>query len=203
MSWDRKWVYMVTHFVRKDAVKPKRFSMYPKQRNKNGGTRTVDKAEDAIIASACSKIVFKKGRLTIPPEVMLQASGLLPKRPADLALLQTEIYPAPSKRNISQQIFDVPFRFFETFDLVWEAARNALTPNTDTERQQSRDGSPDETADEKQDQWTWDKVEEERLRGLEMASKLAGLEGLSGEFTAEAEALGKHSDLWWFLGLTY
>ncbi len=203
MSWDRKWVYMVTHFVRKDAVKPKRFSMYPRQKNKNAGTRSVDKAEDAIIASALSKLVFKKGRLTIPPEVMLQASGLLPPRPADLALLQTEIYAAPAKRNVSQQIFDVPFRFFEKFDLVWEAARNALIPEPEEQRDQSRDGSPDGTAAEKADQWTWDKVEEERLRGLEMANKLAGLEGLSREFTAEADALGKHSDLWWFLGLTY
>lgn len=203
MSWDRKWVYMVTHFVRKDVVKPRRFSMYPRQKNKNAGTRLVDKAEDAIIASALSKIVFKKGRLTIPPEVMLQASGLLPPRPTDLALLQTEIYPAPAKRAIAQQIFDVPFRFFETFDLVWEAARNALTHDPQEERLQSRDGSPDGTTAEKVSQWTWEKVEEERLRGLEMANKLAGLEGLAGEFTAEADALGKHSDLWWFLGLTY
>ena len=177
--------------------------MYPKQKNKDGGTRLVDKPEDAIIASALSKIVFKKGRLTIPPEVMLQASGLLPPRPAELALLQTEIYPAPAKRLIAQQIFDVPFRFFETFDLVWEAARNAVLPALESERQQSRDGSPDGTAVEKTSQWTWEKVEEERLRGLEMANKLAGLEGLVGEFTAEADALGKHSDLWWFLGLTY
>ena len=203
LSWDRKWIYMVTHFVRKDAVKPKRFSMYPKQKNKNAGMRSVDKAEDAIIASALSKLVFKKGRLTIPPEVMLQASGLLPPRPADLALLQTEVYNAPTKQNIAQRIFDVPFRFFEQLDLVWEAARNALLTSSEEQRDQSRDGSPDGTAAEKADQWTWEKVEEERLRGLQMVNKLGGLEGLVGEFTAEADALGKHSDLWWFLGLTY
>ncbi|MCJ1449900.1 hypothetical protein MMC28_000228 [Mycoblastus sanguinarius] len=203
MSWDRKWLYMVTHFVRKDAVKPRRFSMYPNQKNKHGGTRLVDKKEDAIIASALSKIVFKKGRLTIPPEVMLQASGLLPPRPADLALLQTQVYPAPTKSNVAQQIFDVPFRFFEKFDLVWEAARNSLMPEPEAQRDHSRDGSPDGTAAEKTDQWTWEKVEEERVRGMEMANKLGGLDGLASEFTAEADALGKHSDLYWFLGLTY
>ena len=225
LSWDRKWVrfsdwslpewsgmltrksprwiYMVTHFVRKDAIKPKSFSMYPRQKNKNAGTRNVDRKEDAIIASALSKIVFKKGRLTIPPEVMLQASGLLPPRPADLALLQTEIYPAPAKRAMFQQLFDVGFRFFENFDLAWEATRNMLTSEAEVVRDQSRDGSPDDTATTKNDQWTWDMVEQERLRGLEMASKLGALEGLAGEFTADADALGKHSDLWWFLGLTY
>ena len=194
---------MVTHFVRKDAIKPRSFSMYPRQKNKNAGTRNVDKKEDAIIASALSKIVFKKGRLTIPPEVMLQASGLLPARPADLALLQTEIYHTPAKRALAQGIFDIGFRFFENFDLVWEATRNMLTSAPEEARDQSRDGSPDETARAKSDDWTWDMVEQERLRGLAMASKLGALDGLAGEFTAEADALGKHSDLWWFLGLTY
>lgn len=203
LSWDRKWVYMVTHFVRKDAVKPRRFSMYPNQKNKDAGTRRVDNKEDAVIASALSKIVFKKGRLTIPPEVMLQASGLLPPRPADLALLQTQVYPAPTKHNIAQQIFDMPFRAFEKLDIVWEAARNNLLPEPEQPRDESRDASPDGTALEKVSEWTWMKVEEERIRGLEMASKLGGLEGLPREFTAEADALGKHSDLWWFLGLTF
>ena len=183
--------------------------MYPRQKNKNAGTRNVDQKEDAIIASALSKIVFKKGRLTIPPEVMLQASGLLPPRPADLALLQTEIYAAPAERATAQQIFDVGFRFFENFDLLWEATRNMLTPEPEETRDQSRDGSPDDTTTTKKkkkpktNDWTWDMVEQERLRGLEMASKLGALDGLAGEFTAEADALGKHSDLWWFLGLTY
>ena len=202
LSWDRKWVYIVTHFVRKDTVKPRRFSMYPRQKNKDAGTRTVDKAEDAIIASALSKIVFKKGRLTIPPEVMLQASGLLPRRPADIALLQTQVFPAPKQRKIAQEIFDIPFRMFEKADLVWEATRNSLYPEPEDERNASRGGSPD-GMEKKPHEWTWVKVEEERVRGLEMANKLSGLDGLAGEFTAEADALGKHSDLYWFLGLTY
>ena len=177
--------------------------MYPRQKNKNAGSRNVDKKEDAIIASALSKIVFKKGRLTIPPEVMLQASGLLPPRPADLGLLQTEVYPVAPKGASAQQIFDVGFRFFENLDLAWEATCNMLIPEPEEARDQSRDGSPDDTITKKRDQWTWDTVEQERLRGLEIASKLGALDGLTGEFTAEADALGKHSDLWWFLGLTY
>lgn len=177
--------------------------MYPRQKNKRAGSRRVDNKEDAIIASALSKIVFKKGRLTVPPEVLLQASGLLPLRPAHLALLQTEIHPVPSKRPMAQEIFDVGFRFFESLDLVWEATRNMLAPEPEDAGNESRCGSPDSTMTTKGDQWTWDMVEQERLRGLELASKLGALDGLAGEFTAEADALGKHSDLWWFLGLTY
>ena len=177
--------------------------MYPDQANKNGGTRLVDKKEDAVIASAISKLVFKKGRLTIPPEVMLQASGLLPPRPAQTALLQTQVFHAPVKRQVAQEIFDVPFRAFEKLDLVWEAARNSILPEPEMPRDESRDGSPDDAAAKRANDWTWDRVEAERVRGMEMAQKLGGLDGLAGEFTAEADALGKHSDLWWFLGLTY
>ncbi|KAL9636715.1 MAG: hypothetical protein Q9164_002654 [Protoblastenia rupestris] len=203
LSWDRKWLYTVTHFVRKDKVKPRRFSMYPKQKNMNGGTRLVDAKEDAVIASAIHKLVFKKGRLTIPPEVMLQASGLLPARPENVALLQTHALPAPAKKQIAQEIFDVPFRAFEKLDLVWEAARNSILSEPEPPRDESRDSSPDGTAAPNAEDWTWARMEAERARGMEMARNLGGLEGLAMEFTAEADALGKHSDLWWFLGLTY
>ncbi len=202
LSWDRKWIYFITHFVRKDNVKPRRFSLYPRQKNKNGGTRTVENKEDAIVASALSKMVFKKGRLTVPPEVMLQISGLLPRRPNDVPLPQTQVFPEPKRRTPFQKICDLPFKFFEQADLIYEAAKNSLFPETEDDRYKSREGSPDEI--KKSDHpWTWEKVEEERQRGLAMAEKLAGLDGLAGEFTAEADALGKHSDLYWFLGLTY
>ena len=203
LSWDRKWVYIVTHFVRKDTVRPRHFSMYPKQKNENGGMRHVANKEDAVIASAISKIVFKKGRLTIPPEVMLQASGLLPPRPEGEALLQSQALPAPRKRQIAQEIFDVPFRAFENLDLLWEAIRNSMSPAPENGRLASREGSPDGTENDKAAVWTWARVEEERAKGMELAQKLGGLDGLAGKFTAEEDALGKHSDLWWFLGITY
>ena len=104
---------------------------------------------------------------------------------------------------MAQQIIDVGFRFWENFDLVWEATQNMLTWESQEARDQSRDGSPDDTTKRKSDRLTWDTVEQERLRGLEMANKLGALDGLVGEFSGEADALGKHSDLWWFLGLTY
>ena len=183
-------------------MRARRFSIYPKQKNKDGGTRTVDRKEDAIIASALSKVVFKKGRVTVSPDVMLQASGLLPPRPADIKLLQKQVLPAPQQRKIAQEIFDIPFRFFEQADMLYEATRNSLFPAPENDENKSREASPDGMGTNS-NEFTWAKVEEERVRGLEMANKLAGLEELAGEFTAEADALGKHSDLYWFLGLTY
>ncbi|GAW18543.1 hypothetical protein ANO14919_080190 [Xylariales sp. No.14919] len=66
LSWDRKWMYIVTHYVEKNAVKP--------------GSGPED-WEKKIHASAVSKYVFKVGRLTVHPAVLIEASGLLPERP--------------------------------------------------------------------------------------------------------------------------
>ncbi|KAI1392887.1 uncharacterized protein F4822DRAFT_426090 [Hypoxylon trugodes] len=106
LTWDEKWIYIVTHFVRKDAAKPRNYSLYPEQspsqsrRNSadtsdedllqrssvdgasSGGSSGNDsddiKPEKHIFATALSKCVFKSGRKTVSPELMLQMSGLLP-----------------------------------------------------------------------------------------------------------------------------
>ncbi|KAI0537180.1 capsule polysaccharide biosynthesis protein [Xylaria digitata] len=66
LSWDRKWMYIVTHYMEKGSVKP--------------STKPED-WEKKIHASAISKYVFKVGRLTVHPAVLIGASGLLPERP--------------------------------------------------------------------------------------------------------------------------
>ncbi|KAI0178930.1 hypothetical protein GGR52DRAFT_281892 [Hypoxylon sp. FL1284] len=108
LTWDEKWIYIVTHFVRKDAATPKQFSLYPTQSpnqsrrnsadmssdedllrlstvssassaNSNGnGSGDEAKPDKHIFATALSKCVFKSGRRTVSPELMFQMSGLLP-----------------------------------------------------------------------------------------------------------------------------
>ncbi|KAI1334057.1 hypothetical protein F5Y15DRAFT_402918 [Xylariaceae sp. FL0016] len=104
LTWDEKWVYIVTHFVRPDVAKPRQFSLYPHQSSGLGrsqsqagglshdkktledgavlGTSPIppmdEKPSKPIFATALSKCVFKSGRKTVSPELMLQMSGLLP-----------------------------------------------------------------------------------------------------------------------------
>lgn len=198
LSWDQKWLYLVTHFVRKDAVRPRAYTLYPGQKIKKGGSSKITKKEDAIVASALSKCVFKKGRLTIPPVIMMEASGLLPSRPTDITLLRTGLSPPPSKTSLLARLIDIVFQAFESLDAIWDTVKRRFAP----EMCRPNYESADEAQDSKPDQWTWEKIEDERRKGMELATLLAGLDGLDGEFTAEADALGKHSDLWWFLGIT-
>lgn len=109
LTWDRKWIYIVTHFVKKGAVKPagflKHYARQQKQQENGTAHKTKPEREDAnsnrteenqkekpstklddssttptqsfIYATSISKCIFKKGRLTVPPERILRASGFL------------------------------------------------------------------------------------------------------------------------------
>ncbi|KAI8624123.1 hypothetical protein F5Y19DRAFT_481020 [Xylariaceae sp. FL1651] len=103
LTWDEKWIYIVTHFVRKNAAKPRNYSLYPEQsptpsrRNsqdtdmdgsevngnfstdrESASKATNEKSGNHIFATALSKCVFKSGRKTVSPELLMEISGLLP-----------------------------------------------------------------------------------------------------------------------------
>ncbi|KAI0881232.1 uncharacterized protein GGS22DRAFT_172726 [Annulohypoxylon maeteangense] len=86
LTWDEKWIYIVTHFVRKDAVKPKNYTLYPEQFPDQGSDEKSSSSDEGgdvnsdkvIFATALSKCVFKAGRKTVSPDTMFQISGLLP-----------------------------------------------------------------------------------------------------------------------------
>lgn len=87
LSWDRKWLYLVTHYVVKGKVRPvawdgKKGKTRPEVvRNADGSL--VPDFQKYVIATAVSKYVFKAGRFTVHPAIVLEASGLLPLRPGE------------------------------------------------------------------------------------------------------------------------
>lgn len=88
LCWDKKWMYFVTHFVKIGTVKPSAYILtdgswfgkgYRTVQGDANENQEVD--EKAIFASAVSKVVVKLGRLTVHPEVLLDAANVLPPRP--------------------------------------------------------------------------------------------------------------------------
>lgn len=90
LTWDQKWIYIVTHFVKPGSAKPHAYAsngFLPGKKNKtatqdenatrNGTPAPPGMPHDLVLASAISKYVLKLGRLTINPEVLLHASDLL------------------------------------------------------------------------------------------------------------------------------
>lgn len=74
ISWDDKWLYMVSHFVRKGSVRPA---------EKGSAVEALGMSVDGkkvLFASCISKYVFKRGRITVAPAEVLTALGLVPLR---------------------------------------------------------------------------------------------------------------------------
>lgn len=80
--WDRKWLYIISYFMPKGAARPTEW-LDPNFRR----VRTRDHKdatsgwEKKIHATAMSKYVFKVGRFTVHPAIVLNGAGLLPPRP--------------------------------------------------------------------------------------------------------------------------
>ncbi|RAL03126.1 acyl-CoA thioesterase [Aspergillus ibericus CBS 121593] len=107
LGWDGKWLVLVSHFVR------------PAGAGKGVG-------EKRILASAVTRYVFKKGRVSVSPETVLTAAGLLPEKGAEV----------------------------------------------------------------KEGDWSWERVEEERLKGLEIAKPFLALDELHKTFRGDGNAIG-------------
>ncbi|KAF2771626.1 4HBT like protein [Teratosphaeria nubilosa] len=158
LSWDRKWLYIVSHMVRKGAVKPDSYVLQPwKKSKRRPGERKRDDEDltKHIFATSVSRYVFKKGRLTINPEIVLERSRLLPPRPAGVGL--------PPRSEASES--------------------DASTPAV---------GDEQKTSDE---EWTWEDMEKERLRGWKIAMHFDKLGAVHNEFRV-GDALGEYSDYW-------
>lgn len=190
LSWDDKWLYLVSHFVRKDRVTPKSFTLYPGQRIRKA--RSFDGVpKDAVMASAISKCVWKKGRRSVPPEDMLALAGLLPLRPGGVTADRLEPgVPGPtSLLGLAEGYLDIPFRGADFLENAWHAVEEKFFPG---------DFVTLDNTNEKAEiqEWTWEQMEAERVRGLDIAKSLAELSQVDEAFTGEGAALGWQSDLW-------
>ncbi|KAL2885005.1 capsule polysaccharide biosynthesis protein [Ceratocystis lukuohia] len=98
LSWDRKWLYMLTHFVPAGLGRPSEY-LDPKSGRVKSKKEPAVGWEKRIYATAVSKYVFKLDRLTIHPSLLLGASGLLPERPGGWK--RDELVEVPSEEAIN------------------------------------------------------------------------------------------------------
>lgn len=146
ISWDKKWMYILTCFMR--------------PAKKTGGEKT-------LLATALSKYVVKKGRLTVPPERILRAGGYLPTPPAGI---QNKTGPVDSSTEASA--IGTPASGDEGItatggvdgSLVREVLKieNDQLPRREVLEEQQKANADSWSSGE----WPWERIEQERLRGL-------------------------------------
>lgn len=201
LCWDRKWFYVVTHFVKKGSTRPLGYTLdkpedsgiFPswlrKKRDKvptfEGVKEEVD--EKVIFASAISKYVMKIGRLTIHPEAILDLSGVLPPKPGGWNDMRT---PPTSPGTPEEE------------DLAAETMMEGSGPihfgiaNGTIEAQNGKADGATVEGEETDEGWTWQMIEAENARGMELAKNFHNLDGLPGVFTGASQpALGYYTDL--------
>ncbi|UPK92706.1 hypothetical protein LCI18_003641 [Fusarium solani-melongenae] len=82
LCWDRKWLYILTHFLPAGTAKPTSWFNPRFDKPEPRADSDLDSGwESKIQATAISKYVFKIGRFTVHPARILENSGLLPERP--------------------------------------------------------------------------------------------------------------------------
>jgi hypothetical protein len=186
LSWDRKWLYLVSHVVKKGAIKPDSYVLQPWKKGKRraaGDAKKSDEEEDLkkhVYATSIARYVMKKGRLTVNPEIILERSRLLPTRPEGVGLpprSEDSVVATPAGENTP-------------------AGEKAVNSSEQIAAGVSeRLGGGAVVGGEGEDGWTWEHMEAERVRGLKMASHFDQLSGIHDEIRA-GEVLGQYSD--WF-----
>lgn len=190
LSWDRKWLYMISHIVRAGKIKPDSYVLQPWRKGKKraGDAKNEETEEDLtkhIFATSVSRYVFKKGRLTLNPEVVLERSRLLPPRPSGVGLPPRA--EAASADTTPAEATATP-----------APNGNLTAPEAVASQVSSRlgDFAADQMAGGDDDaEWTWDDMERERLRGLQTAVHFDRLNACHGELRA-GDVLGQFGDYW-------
>lgn len=186
LSWDRKWVYCVSHIVKKGVLKPDNYVLQPWKKAKRRADNVKKEEEDLtkhIFATSVARYVFKKGRLTINPEIVLERSRLLPKRPPGVGL-------PPRTESVTSDVTPAPAETPAT------PGMNATTsPEAVVSEVTSRLGFVADTKVNDEDDWNWDDMERERLRGLKIASHFDSLSAAQNELRV-GEVLGQYGDYW-------
>ncbi len=171
LCWDQKWFYVISHFVKPGVVRPRGYTLQPwrkgehkKGSNGNAESSTTPSPHPAIFATGIAKYVCKKGRLTIPPERVLRASKLLPTKPAGC-----ETPPATSTSTPTPESSSNTAAAVSMVDQI--APGNAEDVVVASLRAKG----------DEEGEWTWERVEGERRRGMRIAEMWGALEGLNGE----------------------
>ncbi|KAJ5752987.1 hypothetical protein N7520_009904 [Penicillium odoratum] len=156
ISWDQKWMYILTAFLR--------------PAKKAGGEKT-------LLATAVSKYVVKKGRLTVAPERILRAGGFLPARPAGVESLGVPVDSSAEASAIATPASGEGITAAGGVDgsLVREVLKISedQIPDRETLEQEKKVNSDSWNSEE----WTWERIEQERLRGLEVVEPYINMDG--------------------------
>ena len=147
------------------------------------GSKDGEEGRRIVCASAISKCVFKAGRRTIPPAVMLSASGLLPRGMVRISPLT--LADGYERLDGMCPTGDIGASEKDPFELDTAQECDLVNENGWNECQEAKKV---ETG-----RWTTRLIESERQRGMGIVNE-GDLDRLEDDFDEDADSLGWHLD---------
>lgn len=162
-AWDEKWMYIVTCFLKREKKKG------------DGPT---------VAAIGVTKYCIKKGRLTVPIERVLRASGFLPARPDSAAaaaapaagsvaaLAETDMSSTATPRT-QDGLVDTTLDEVKLVEEVSKLGDHAPEVLQKLQKENAASWTEEE--------WSWERIEEQRKKGLEMVHGFISLDNMLHE----------------------
>ncbi|KAL4917543.1 hypothetical protein BDW62DRAFT_211069 [Aspergillus aurantiobrunneus] len=164
LGWDQKWMYVLSFFLKPAARK--------------GAKRT-------LYATAVSKYVVKKGRLTVAPERVLRKSGFLPERPEGSSATTTALS-AAAVESADASGTGTPAGITATASGVDGSFVREVLKLQDGEIPEAGKLEAEKrgnAASWDEGEWSWERIEEERRRGMAVLEGFCDLDAkLFGEW---------------------
>lgn len=177
LTWDDKWLWVVSHFVKLGGGKNEKSAAGKKGEKGSTGT-----SERKIYATALSKYVFKNGRITVKPEDVLRESGLLPERPTHVAETAGASMPSPSASSSDEEEDGTEVVNMTAAETVLHGVAGTRTSLADLLQPTLKDGFEGE--------WTWERIEAERIRALEVTRHMLAMDTLDDEYVGTGREKG-------------
>ncbi|OBT72003.1 hypothetical protein VF21_08585 [Pseudogymnoascus sp. 05NY08] len=210
LAWDRKWLYVVTHFVKAGTARPAGWTLDDpadwnfvprflrtkrRARKPRVAAPPPDVPEGAIFASAISKYVMKVGRLTVHPEAVLDMCDLLPPKPGGWNTMdgrKEEVVEEPEGlEEMEESVLSLLGIPNGKVEVVGNGHANGAANGV---ANGVANGAAKEAA--AVTGWDWTMVEAENAKGMEYAKHHAALDSLSETFTGNKQpALGYYTDI--------
>lgn len=154
ISWDKKWMYILTCFMRPAS----------------------GSGEKTLLATALSKYVVKKGRLTIAPERILRLGGFLPTPPP-----KSDAKDGAIDSSTEVSVIGTPASgegITATGGVDGSLVREVLKMNDEQipDREVLDEQKNANTESWDPEEWNWERIEQERLRGLNVVDGYINLD---------------------------
>jgi len=180
LAWDRKWIYLVSHFVAAGTVQPTDWLLQPWKNGNGKSERQARQGQSWATGEkgAAGRMQRKDSGVGVENETNEHGDEHQQQQKWRKAVFATSVARYVIKKG---RLTVAPEECFRRADLLpTKVSENAATEKNSQSEHAEKDGTA----------WTWQNVEAKRLKGLQYAEKFAALEELHDAWPLDGDVPG-------------